>query len=55
MRKLIVILFSLICLVAYSQKRNEYGLKLVKKMSVCDEVHKITSVFELSYDNDKSD
>lgn len=34
MKKIIVILFSLICLVAYPQRKNEYGQKMVKNVKV---------------------
>ena len=34
MKKVLVILFSLICLVTYSQRKNEYGLKMVKSVTV---------------------
>ena len=34
MKKIIVFLFSLICVVAYSQRKNEYGLKMVKSVTV---------------------
>lgn len=34
MKKIIVILFSLICLVAYPQRKNEYGQKMVKNVTV---------------------
>lgn len=33
MKKILVFLFSLICLVAYPQRKNEYGLKMVKSIT----------------------
>lgn len=32
MKKIVLILFSLVCIVAYPQKRNEYGQKMVKNI-----------------------
>lgn len=34
MKKILVILFSLICVVAYPQRRNEYGQKMVKSITI---------------------
>ena len=34
MKRILVILFSLICVVAYPQRRNEYGQKMVKSITI---------------------
>lgn len=51
MKKILVILFSLICIVAYPQKRNEYGQKIVKSIRRYEKNSDIGGLYQLTYDD----
>lgn len=51
MKRILVILFSLICVVAYPQRRNEYGQKMVKSIRVYEKTSNIGGLYQFTYDD----
>lgn len=51
MKQIVLLLFGLIFFVAYPQKKNEYGLKMVKSITVNEGRYTTKTVFEYDKDN----